>query len=103
MSLPPGPRMPAAVQMAEWVLRPIPYITNRDIAQWPVGEPFPLRLRTQAITLEIIMRAVFGINEADRLAQLRDRLSPMLDMGTNQLAMVGIAFPVMRRTLGKRV
>jgi cytochrome P450 family 135 len=196
MSLPPGPRTPAAVQMAEWVLRPIPFIercrdrygdfftvqfvigpvvwisdpsviksvftgdsdvlrageanaaplepimgrnsvllldepehmrqrklmlpsfhgeriqrygeliadiTNRDIDEWPVGEPFPLRLRTQAITLEIIMRAVFGINEAERLAQLRDRLSPMLDMGTNQLAMVGIAFPLMRRTVGKRV
>ena len=78
-------------------------ITDRDVDDWPVGGPFPLRLRTQAITLEMIMRAVFGINEADRLAQLRDRLSPMLDMGTNQLAMVGIAFPFMRRTLGKRV
>ena len=26
MSLPPGPRTPAAAQMAEWVLRPVPFI-----------------------------------------------------------------------------
>jgi cytochrome P450 family 135 len=78
-------------------------ITDRDIDGWPVGTPFPLRLRTQAITLEVIMRAVFGVDDAERLERLRDALSPLLDMGTNQLAMAGIAFPLMRRTLGKRV
>jgi cytochrome P450 len=78
-------------------------ITDRDIDGWPVGTPFGLRHRTQSITLEVIMRAVFGFRDADRLAELRARLSPMLDLGTNQLAMVGIAFPPMRRTLGKRV
>jgi cytochrome P450 family 135 len=196
MSLPPGPRTPAAAQMAEWILRPVPFIercrerygdfftvrfvlgtivwisdpdvikrvftgdpnvlragegnaaplepimgrnsvllldepehmrqrklmlpsfhgermqrygelmqqiTDRDIDGWPVGTPFPLRKRTQAITLEVIMRAVFGVDDAERLERLRDALSPLLDMGTNQLAMAGIAFPLMRRTLGKRV
>jgi cytochrome P450 len=78
-------------------------ITDREVDGWPVGTPFPLRMRTQAITLEVIMRTVFGVREAERLAQLRDALSPLLDIGTNQLAMVSIAFPVMRRTLGKRV
>jgi cytochrome P450 family 135 len=78
-------------------------ITDGDIDEWPVGAPFALRMRTQSITLEVIMRAVFGIQEADRLAELRSRLSPMLDIGTNQLAMIAIAFPAMRRTLGKLV
>ena len=78
-------------------------ITDREVDGWPVGRPFPLRLRTQAITLEVIMRAVFGVDDAERLDRLRDALSPLLDMGTNQLAMVSIAFPIMRRTLGKRV
>jgi cytochrome P450 len=78
-------------------------IADRDIDGWPVGTPFALRLRTQAITLEVIMRAVFGVDDAGRLARLRDALSPLLDMGTNQLAMASIAFPLMRRTLGKRV
>jgi cytochrome P450 len=78
-------------------------ITDRDVDGWPIGTSFPLRIRTQAITLEVIMRAVFGVDDAERLARLRDALSPLLDMGTNQLAMVSIAFPIMRRTLGKRV
>jgi cytochrome P450 family 135 len=78
-------------------------ITDRDVDGWPVGTPFPLRIRTQAITLEVIMRTVFGVDDAERLARLSDALSPLLDMGTNQLAMASIAFPVMRRTLGKRV
>jgi cytochrome P450 len=78
-------------------------VTDREIDGWPVGTPFPLRMRTQAITLEVIMRTVFGVREAERLARLRDALSPLLDIGTNQLAMVSIAFPFMRSTFGKRV
>jgi cytochrome P450 len=196
MALPPGPRAPAAVQMGEWILNPIPFIercsrrygdlftahfvigdivwtadpdliksvftgspdvlhageanapplepimgrnsvllldgpehmrqrklmlpsfhgermqrygeliaeiTDREIDAWPVGRPFALRERTQAITLEVIMRAVFGIEDVERLDVLRDRLSRMLDIGTNRLAMAGIAFPFLRRTVGKRV
>jgi len=49
------------------------------------------------------MRAVFGVDDAERLARLRGALTPLLDMGTRQLAMIVIAFPAMRRTLGKRV
>ena len=78
-------------------------ITDRDIDDWPVGAPFPLRKRTQAITLDVIMRAVFGVDDAERLARLRGALTPLLDMGTRQLAMIVIAFPAMRRTLGKRI
>src|SRR4051812_11483481 len=156
MSLPPGPRTPAALQMAEWIMRPVPFIercrerygdfftvrfvfgniiwicdpdvikrvftgdpdvlhagegnaaplepimgkhsvllldepehmrqrklmlpsfhgermqrygeqmqaiTDREVDRWPVGTVFPLRMRTQAITLEVIMRTVFGVRE----------------------------------------
>src|SRR5919201_3886095 len=177
MSLPPGPRTPATVQMAEWILRPVPFlercserygdlftarfvlgtivwisdpdvikqvftgdpevlragegnaaplepimgrnsvllldepehmrqrklmlpsfhgermqrygeliqeITHRDIDDWPLGTPFALRMHAQSTTLEVIMRAVFGVDDAERLARLRDALSPLLDIGTNQ-------------------
>ena len=76
-------------------------IADDDIDGWPVGTPFALRPHTQAITLEIIMRAVFGVEDAARLTRLRDALKPLLDIGTNQLAMFAIAFPLMRRTAGK--
>ena len=34
---------------------------EREIARWPVGEPFALAPRMQAITLDVIMAAIFGI------------------------------------------
>src|SRR3954464_6054201 len=44
-------------------------IAEREIARWPVGEPFGLRPRTQDITLEIIIRTVFGVEDAARFAR----------------------------------
>ena len=36
-------------------------IAAREIERWPLGEPFALHPRMQAITLEVILRAVFGV------------------------------------------
>jgi cytochrome P450 family 135 len=49
-------------------------VTRREVATWPVGEPFELWPRMQEITLEAIMRVVFGPVETDRLRLLRARL-----------------------------
>jgi len=35
--------------------------TAREIDKWPVGKPFALAPRMQAITLDVIMAAIFGI------------------------------------------
>jgi cytochrome P450 len=35
--------------------------TEREVATWPVGEPFALAPRMQAITLDVIMAGIFGI------------------------------------------
>ncbi len=65
-------------------------ITRADIERWPVGEPFALMPRMQAVTLEVIMRAVFGVTEADRLEHLRDVLRGAIRWLTNprQLALL---------------
>jgi cytochrome P450 family 135 len=44
---------------------------ERDIEQWPVGEPFALHERARTVTLEVILRAVFGVRERARLLQAR--------------------------------
>jgi len=49
-------------------------IAEREISSWPSGEPHALRPRMQALTLEIILRTVFGAREGDGLAELRDAL-----------------------------
>src|SRR5215212_1946462 len=45
-------------------------IAAAEIERWPRGEEFALRPRMQGITLEVILRAVFGIREAERLDRL---------------------------------
>ena len=78
-------------------------VAEQEIAKWPVGEPFGLRPRTQEITLQIIMRTVFGIDDAERLARMGERLSSMLDIGMDSRALAAIALPQVRRTFGRGV
>ena len=49
-------------------------VARREIERWPLGEPFALWPRMQAISLEVVMRAVFGSVESQRLELLRLRL-----------------------------
>ena len=53
---------------------------EREIAHWPVCEPFAVQESMQAITLEVIMRAVFGVrDDAERLEQIATPLRNLLD------------------------
>jgi cytochrome P450 len=53
-------------------------VVEREVATWPVGEPFALHPRMQRVTLEVILRAVFGVTDRDRREQLAERLSRLL-------------------------
>jgi cytochrome P450 len=54
--------------------------TRRSIEQWPKNRPFALHPRMQGITLEIILRTVFGVDASDR-TELRDELARLLSLG----------------------
>jgi cytochrome P450 len=58
-------------------------IAAAEIESWPVGTPYELRPRMQAITLDIILRTVFGVRDGERLTELRDALRDFLDLTTN--------------------
>jgi cytochrome P450 family 135 len=58
-------------------------IAGAEIERWPLGDPYRLRPRMQAITLEIILRAVFGVAEGERHDELKRELRNLLDMGTD--------------------
>jgi cytochrome P450 family 135 len=50
-------------------------VARQEISRWPVGEPFVLWPRMQDVTLDVVMRAVFGpASETPRLQPLRERL-----------------------------
>ena len=72
-------------------------IAARELDTWPIGRPFPLRPRMQAITLEVILRAVFGIEDSERLERLRTSLLAMLNVN-----MIHGALPFTRVDLGPR-
>jgi cytochrome P450 len=55
-------------------------VAERDVAGWPQGREFALHPHMQAITLEIIQRAVFGVADPERRERLRVLLGEMLDM-----------------------
>jgi cytochrome P450 len=52
--------------------------TDREIESWPVGEEFPLLPSMQALTLGVILEAVFGYQPGDAEQELRDRLREMI-------------------------
>jgi len=63
--------------------------TRADMAGWPLGEPMRLQERTRAITLEVILRAVFGV-EAERMDSMRDAIAGLL-APMNSVRMVWLA------------
>jgi cytochrome P450 family 135 len=72
--LPPfhGERM----QAYEQTLREI---AVAEIDSWPDGAQISLHPRMQAVTLEVILRAVFGVTDERRRARLRELLPQLLD------------------------
>src|SRR5437763_5097642 len=51
---------------------------DREIDSWPVGRPFELLPPMQALTLDVILRAVFGVAEGQRYTDLHRALREML-------------------------
>jgi cytochrome P450 len=71
-------------------------MTRSEMARWPVGKPFAMRPHTQHITLAVIMRAVFGVHDEDRLA----RFEALVEDFSQRVGVI-ISFPFMRRNLGR--
>jgi cytochrome P450 len=53
-------------------------IVGAEIDSWPLHSEFPIHTRMQAITLEAILRIVFGVADGPRLERLRGVLSTVL-------------------------
>ena len=69
--------------------------TAAEVASWKVGSRLALRPRMQAITLEVILRAVFGVRDGRRMDLFRARI-PRLAATTSVLDWL----PFMNRDLG---
>ncbi len=70
-----------------------------EIDSWPLRTSFPIHPRMQAVTLEVILRAVFGVTDRARLGRLRGLLAQLLaGMASSRLQ---LRVPLARR-FGRR-
>jgi hypothetical protein len=70
-------------------------LTEREVEDWPVGEPVALHPRLQHLTLEIILQAVFGLQRGPQLDGLRNALTEVLSFSENPLSVL----PALQRAL----
>ncbi len=62
-------------------------VAEQAVAAWPSDRPIQLHERLQGLTLEVILRAVFGINPGARMGALRERLAAMLRFGEKPISL----------------
>ncbi len=75
-------------ERVERLARLIGEVADRDVASWPMDRPIELHPRVQRLTLEIILRAVFGLDEGPRLDALRQQLEAMLAFGAKPISLM---------------
>jgi cytochrome P450 len=71
--------------------------THDSVDAWPEGRPFPVHRPMQQITLQIILRTVFGVAEGPRLRALADALTRALDLAGWPMHLFGF----MQKDLGR--
>jgi cytochrome P450 family 135 len=64
---------------------------ERAIERWPRGRSFDVLPSMQAITLEVILRAVFGVTEPERAAELAEPLRAVLDTVASRRRVLALA------------
>ena len=73
-------------------------LTDREVASWPRGETIALHPLLQRLTLEIILRAVFGLERGAQLDTLRDLLTDVLAFNESPVSLL----PLAQRSFGGR-
>jgi cytochrome P450 len=68
-------------------------VTEREVSEWPRDEPIELLDRMRKLTLEIILRTVFGLDPGTRLDRVRELI-------TKQLSMHQFINPALQRDFG---
>jgi len=63
-------------------------LAEREVASWPLEQPVALHPRLQELTLEVILRAVFGLERGAQLDELRELLTELLAFGESPLSLL---------------
>jgi cytochrome P450 len=63
-------------------------LAEREIDSWPLDEPLWLHPRLQRLTMEVILRTVFGLQGGERLERLRELLTEILAFGDSPVSLL---------------
>ena len=75
-------------------------VTKEVISQWQVGQTICIRDYTQEISLQVILRTIFGIDEGARFDRLKQVLIDWLDMLNSPANAFFLFFPFLQKDLG---
>jgi cytochrome P450 len=70
-------------------------VARAEVASWPAVRTFRSLDRMNALTLEVILRVVFGVTDEGRLAELRPRVNRTVDVDPSIL--LGWGYPWLQR------
>jgi cytochrome P450 family 135 len=70
-------------------------LAREEVGRWDPGSPFRSLDRMNALTLEVILRVVFGVTDEDRLARLRPLVNRTVDV--SPVVLLGWGYPSLRR------
>ncbi|MBW4554848.1 MAG: cytochrome P450 [Trichormus sp. ATA11-4-KO1] len=75
-------------------------ITQQVSNEWTIGQPFNIRASMQEITLRVILRVVFGVDEGPLFQELRRLLTSVLDFMGSSLMSSAFFFSFLQKDLG---
>lgn len=75
-------------------------ITEQVTSQWTIGQPFSVRPSMQAISFQVILKAVFGLEDGARYEKLKELLIAILNPKQPLLSALVFLFPPLGRDLG---
>src|SRR6478736_2468055 len=70
-------------------------VARDEVTRWRAGEEFRSLDRMNALTLEVILRVVFGVTDEGRLAALRPRVKATVDV--SPAVLLGWGYPQLQR------
>jgi unspecific monooxygenase len=75
-------------------------ITEQATSQWAIGHPLVVRSTMQEISFQVILKAVFGLEDGSRYEQLKEILSALLNPKQPFVSALVFLFPPLQRDLG---
>jgi cytochrome P450 len=77
-------------------------LAESEVRSWPCDAPVELHPRLQRLTLEIILRAVFGLRRGQRFDELRELLADVLTFGESPISVLPAVQRALRWTPSQR-